>query len=171
MRSLAGVSSGNRTVLPRYPSRAPPPFQLNSHPPSLRAPSRHKFTPSYLTMRLSKMSSVSRQPLVYHLTGHGTVLSTCCLGPSYPRVEYNLCPSWSARLWMITSRRLDVKYSCGLQLLLGGQEGWGLEALHRLHYSKFPNSEAAVPTSPGPSCPWGTPWSLHILQVGPAERI
>ncbi len=67
--------------------------------------------PSHLTMRLSKMSSVSRQPLVYHLTGHGTVLSTCCLGPSYPRVEYNLCPSWSARLWMITSRRLDVKYS------------------------------------------------------------
>ncbi len=111
MRSLAGVGSGNRTVSPRYLSRAPPPFQLNSHPTSLRAPSRHKFTPSHLTMRLSKMSSVSRQPLVYHLTGHGTVISTCCLGPSYPRVEYNLCPSWSVRLWMITSRRLDVKYS------------------------------------------------------------
>ncbi len=109
MQSLTGASSVNRTVSPRYPSRAPLPFQPNSHPPSLIAPSWQKLPPSHLTMRLSRMSSVSRHPLVYHLTGHGTVLSTCCLGPSYPRVEYILCPSWSARLWRITSRRLDVK--------------------------------------------------------------
>ncbi len=42
---------------------------------------------------------------------HGTVPSTCCLGPSYPRVKYTLCPSRSARLWRITSRRVCVKDS------------------------------------------------------------
>ncbi len=62
-------------------------------------------------MRHSRMSSVSRQPLVFHLTGHGTVPSTCCLGPSYPRVKYTLCPSRSTRLWRITSRRLCVNDS------------------------------------------------------------
>ncbi len=60
----------------------------------------------HLIMRHSRMSSVSRQPLSYHLIGRGTVRSTCCLELNLVRVEFILCPSRSARLWRNTSRRL-----------------------------------------------------------------
>ncbi len=64
-----------------------------------------------------------------------------------------------------------IHLTCGLQLLLRGQEGRRLEALDPLKYSKLPNSEAIVSTSTGPSHPLGITWSLHILQVGPVECI
>jgi len=62
---------------------------------------------SHLTTRRSRMSSVNRQPPSYHLIGHGTVPSTCCLEPPLPRGGFTPCPSRSARRWRITSMRLS----------------------------------------------------------------
>ncbi len=45
------------------------------------------------------------------------------------------------------------------------------EGIHRLPHAEFPDGEAAISTSPGPSRPWGTLWSPRFLQTGPAERI
>ncbi len=56
------------------------------------------------------MSSASRQPPNYHLIGHGTVPSICCLDTNSPRVEYIHCPSRSARLWRSTFRRFNQGY-------------------------------------------------------------
>ncbi len=55
------------------------------------------------------MSSVSKQPPNYHLIGHWTVPSICCLDTNSPRVEYIHCPFRSARLWRNTFRRLSIK--------------------------------------------------------------
>ncbi len=41
----------------------------------------------------AEIPTVPSDYVAYHLTGHETVLSTCCLELSYPRVEYILCPS------------------------------------------------------------------------------
>ncbi|KAI2655943.1 Transposon Tf2-8 polyprotein [Labeo rohita] len=38
----------------------------------------------------SRMCSVSKQPPIFHLIGHGTVPSSCCLEPNSPRYVYTL---------------------------------------------------------------------------------
>ncbi len=43
--------------------------------------------------------------------------------------------------------------------------------MYRLPSPKLANCEAALPTSPGPSCLRGTPWSTHFFQAGPAEHL
>ncbi len=103
--------------------------------------------------------TVSRQPPTFHLIGHRTVPSTCCLGQKYPRVEYTLCPSRSARPWRITSRRISsrihqpsispVTSSC---FFVGKKDG-GLRPCIDYCTPELPDGEAALATSLGHSHP------------------
>ncbi len=103
--------------------------------------------------------------------------STCCLGQntqgwSIPSVHPGaqghggLHPGGSqARI------HPTIHLTSDLELLLRGQEGWGLEAVYRLLHAELPDGEAALATSLGHSHPRETLRSPHLLQVGPAECL
>ncbi len=55
------------------------------------------------------LQQAGSHPPNYHLIGHGTVPSACCLEINSLRVEYTRGPSRSARLWWNASRRLLTK--------------------------------------------------------------
>ncbi len=95
MRLFAGANSVVTTVSPIFHVHPISHLPFRSPPLSLRVPNPVCLPPSHLTTGRSRMSSVSRQPLVYHLTGHGAAPSTCCLDINSPRVEYIHCPSQS----------------------------------------------------------------------------
>lgn len=138
VKLLAGARLATRIVPPRFPHCSRLLLTPKSAPRSSKVSNLRMYPRSHLTLWHTRMSSASRQQPVCPHIAHGTVRSICCLEPHSPRVECIHCPSRSARQWRSTSGRLSIKihpnfhFTCRLQLLLRGKEGWRLEALHGL---------------------------------------
>ncbi len=85
MKCYNGAITVFNTVFPRFLRQFIQRFLCS--PPAFRAPRKETLPPFHLNTGRSRTSSVSRLPLSYHLTGHGTVPSTCCLEPNSLRAE------------------------------------------------------------------------------------
>ncbi|KAL0152438.1 hypothetical protein M9458_052161 [Cirrhinus mrigala] len=83
--SFAGVNSVMISVFPTYLGHIP--FRFILHRPKLKAQNQKSLPKSQRSMWRSRMCSVSKQPPIFYFIGHGTVPSSCSLGPNYPRDE------------------------------------------------------------------------------------